>query len=315
MPATITANIRRFIINAETEQALESLLGYLQDCNDTDRCNEIILLYGDFNDFRKKARKGLGEYNTEKNRINLAILSICRELDELEEDHNGNGPEPEPSDLHKRLDQIEGQMQLLYKMMERLTDDGMERFQHSQIWKYLEQKTRDHILAAVAMERDDYLEDYNVVVLEYCEALENELLEKIFLPYRVAFRKDHPEIQKEVFYRHGVSQVKNQLYRFLTGEEESITLNQMLRILFDHFTSKEESQDTPYLSVLEFIYRKFKIKNLNNFVTILSEMSEVKYDKTAKVFFYNKEESDHVKKNVLNIFSYLQPKRRHTPKD
>ena len=304
--------VRQFIINAETSEALNSLFNYVQPLPNKDRTNEVILLLSDFNELLKKNRKGLGEYNEEKNRINLAVLSILNELEEESEPDDDPAIPVSPdvlfAGINQKLDLLEGQLQMIHHQMERLLDDGMERFQHSAIWKDLEKKTRDHILAAIAMERDKYLDNYSMVILEMGNALEHELRTKLFQPYKTLMNEQHPDLNRNVFMDNTDGQLKNVLYKYVYNEDSNITLNQMVGILSENLEErdKERDREEPFLHFLRFLYSQYRIMNLSRLMESLTRINDWKIERIAKSFVHTKDESDELKKLVLDVFRSLQ---------
>ncbi|MBR9919964.1 MAG: hypothetical protein GYB31_03935 [Bacteroidetes bacterium] len=316
MPDRPTELIRNLIRNAATDQALDALSELVNNGFGPEQQDEVSLLFAKYSDFKIKLRKNLiqdGDADVQKNQINLTILSICRELEPQlpEETETPAKIENTEQPLDLRLKKLENQLEMIHRMLERLTDDALDRFQHTRIWQQLDDLTRDHLLAATAMERDDYLEDYSIVVLQLCEALENELRQKIFRPYREAWISDGRQPEKELFYDHNVGQVKNHLYRFLM-EDGDLSLSQMIWVLHDNLNEHETiNRDTEhFLHFLKFLFHRFRIKNLTRVLKILETLSNNRYDRKARSFVFSKEEADNFKQMSIDLLSMIQTTRQ-----
>ncbi|MCB0705551.1 MAG: hypothetical protein KDC34_09595 [Saprospiraceae bacterium] len=308
-----TELIRQYIKNAETGQALETLLTFVNRYFGGEEQDEVLLLHSKFSDYQVRLRQNLVEDDIERNQINLAVLKICRVLEAKTPVENIHPLTPAASNstnhVNERLSQLDAQLRMVHKMLERLTDDEMDRFQRSRIWDQLEPQTKDHLLAAIALDRDDYLEDYASVILELCEGLEFELRSKIFLPYRSAFKKDGRTVDREYFYDHSVSQVKNHLYDFLYKDKD-LTLSQMVRVLYENLESRNDVKDNlKFLHILEFLFSRFKIKNMDPLIKVLKFMSQARFDRKSKSFIVSVEEASQYKKMVVAILSGIQATR------
>jgi hypothetical protein len=298
--------IRRYIINGQVEQALEELVKIGQQ-HKYAKLNDLRLLLTDYNTLKRESKLGLGEHSESINRINLSTLTYIDEMEVLfagqvalvETDKTAEAR------ILEQLQQLSGKVELLLNFMGQMRNPLFENFRRSRMWNFLDAQSRNHLMAAVALENNETLDDFSPVVTEYGKALENELNVKIFSPFKELFLAQHPKMDRNQYMQQTYGDFKQILFAFLY-KNEKLTLNQMVGMIYEGIHTHKETPDKLF-SPRTYFYQFCRLKNAAKYLHALDQLREAKLIKSARNFVYTRQETEEFKDWVFDVLMNMQP--------
>ncbi|MBK8704110.1 MAG: hypothetical protein IPN33_11170 [Saprospiraceae bacterium] len=207
--------LRQFVIDGQLEQALKEMVKIGQQ-NKFARINDLRALLTNYNTLKRESKLGLGEHSEQTNRIISATFAYIDEMDALFAGQVTLVETEKTAEerMLEQLQQLTGKVELLLNFMGQMRNPLFENFRRSRLWNLLDGQSRNHLMAAVALENNDTLDDFSPVVTEYGKALENELLVKIFSPFKDLFLVQHPKMDRNQYMQQTYGDFKQILFAF-----------------------------------------------------------------------------------------------------
>ncbi len=298
--------LQQYIINGQVELALEEMVKIGQQ-HKFAKINDVMTLLANYKTIKRESMLGLGEHSERINVINLATLTY---IDEMKELFAGQVTlvETEKTAEERMLEQLQqltGKVELLLNFMGQMRNPLFENFRRSRLWNFLDTQSRNHLMAAVALENNDTLDDFSPVVTEYGKALENELLVKIFSPFKDLFLVQHPKMDRNQYMQQTYGDFKQILFAFLY-KNEKLTLNQMVGMIYEGIHTHKDTPDKLFSPRMHF-YQAVRLKNAVKFIHALDQLREAKLIKSARNFVYTRQETEEFKDWVFDVLMNMQP--------
>lgn len=302
--------LRKLIMNGQVDQALEALVEITRQRN-SPRQNDPILLLSNYNNMRRKAQLGLNDFSEDFNKITYAVLELIDDIeksDGLTTAANGgtanNGPTLEQ--ITERLQSLEKMLELMLDRIELMRNPAFENFRRSRMWNYIEPTTRNHLMTASAMENNETIDDYSVVLAQFAEALETELDSKVFQPYQKIWLEKFPTMKREEYMDQMAGNFKNILYEFQYNNQK-LTLNQMVGILGECLDSEILSAaENKVVPMRQFFSKTFRIKNPPALYQALHQLKAAKLQRATRNFIFTREESEKLKVSIFDVLGNIQ---------
>ncbi|MEL7119448.1 MAG: hypothetical protein AAFO07_08410 [Bacteroidota bacterium] len=298
--------LRRFIINTKTDKALEGLLKLI-DKSETKMYNQVLLLYADYNAINEKMNLGLGNYSTDKNRINLALLEVLSSLEqsasfELEEVESSSQTEF----LKNKLIELESKVELILELVEKLNESILSKFLKEKVFKLLKPQTQNHLISLVAVEKESH--DYNFLISGCYKILELEFGQSVFFPLKEEIKLENPELDKKTLLAKLEGDQKLEFYEFMIDKRKDFTTRQMANFLADNLNHKYNTKSNQYNFVFYFLLRNYIILNRWQLEKDLRALVEVKIDKKLNNILFAKADYERIRGLTLKILRNIQPR-------
>ncbi len=300
--------LRRFIINANTENALEGLLRLVKEA-DQKLYNRVIVLYSDYNSINERSHLGLGDFSQEKNRINLAILEILTALENAIAETIPTETTADGTDqITVRLSELEDKVELILSIVEKLHESALSKFIRSNLFRLLRPQTKNHLIALASLETESY--DYNLLIQECYTILGLEFMEAIFRPLKAEILEETPKIDKKELLSRLEGNQKLEFYEFLTEKRTELSTRQMANLLTDNLNKKYNTKSKQYNYVFYFMLRKFVIIDRWQLEKDLAAFVEEKLDKKLNNILFSKTDYERIRDLMLKILRNLQVKQK-----
>lgn len=298
--------LRKHITDGQIVQALEELVKIANRHNYAEK-NDLNLLLSQYNILKRESNLGLGEHSGEIARIALSTLEYIDKMEAAfgELVKTEDTAQDAGARMLEQLKQLTGKVDLLLNIMGQWRNPLFENFRRSRLWNLLDGRSRNHLMAAVALENNEALDDFGPVATEYGKALENELLIKLFQPYRDMFLAQYPKMDRNQYMQQTYGNFKQVLFAFLY-KNEKLTLNQMVGMLYEGLSTLKDQPDKLF-SPRAYFYQFFRLKNVPAFINALDHLQDVKLLRSARNFIYTRQEIDEFKDWIFDVLANMQP--------
>lgn len=228
----------------------EALLELKKLCkaHESENYDTIIVLSAQFNSIQKKERIGLGEFNVELNTIIKAMLSVLAEERQLYPQKSESISTQEEVTLEKlddRLTRIEHKLEKLILATENNPDIDFSDQVHEHYWRHLESESKIYLGAAEKGMSVEGILDYSSAIIQYSKVLENEFVNKIFLPLH-ADSEDH-EKGYEKYISWSFNKILQEIMAGLSEVGKDTEMNKTLHKTFSIISGEKLKEDLQHL--------------------------------------------------------------------
>lgn len=305
--------IRRYITNAQEDKAFNELLD-LVSRKFPDRKNEAILLCSDYNSHSRNRHLGIGEFAKGKNRIILGLLEMLDNLEAMVPETPDQNPASADFNIYEKLNLLEKNIQLILDIQYNQTNGNYLSFRNSSLWKDLEKESRELFEEIYLSEREMNLDNHAYVRANLAKVLEIEFNNKLFDPFRKAYSIDPKDSeakdQRNQFMEEMKGNCKHLFFDFLAGKRQSMSINQMIDILYHNFLliNKENKRELKGwgLDFYRFIHKVYRIKLKNRIYDDFKVLHRLDLSLQPEIFVFTDYEVAEFKHRVLNILSAFQ---------
>ncbi len=281
--------IRDLIIKGQLERAISSLIEYCEK-GDSGNYEESILLSTQFHIIERKERIGLGEFSQEINRIAQAILRMV--IDEEQKSPSFQEDKDSTENIDRRLLAIETKVDKLTELLKAQWVDPIKFLENEYFWRHLEPGSKNYLYSAEKTLILEDLLDFSSVVIQYAKTLENEFINKVYLPYSNFIR----DLEQDA-----INEYNGRIMKLMSNfNDRVISFSDVVNYILWGIKEKSDNK----ISFMKFIDKRFSIINKEELVKDLEGIKELR-NRAAHVGIITKIEAEDFRNKVLSILKNI----------
>ncbi|MCB9036656.1 MAG: hypothetical protein H6557_08565 [Lewinellaceae bacterium] len=289
MKKSVLKEIQNLIIKGQLERAISSLIEYCEK-GDSGNYEESILLSTQFHIIERKERIGLGEFSQEINRIAQAVLRIV--IDEEKKSLPIHEEKESSESIDSRLIAIETKVDKLTELLKAQWVDPIKLLENEYFWRHLEPGSKNYLYSAEKTLILEDLLDFSSVVIQYAKTLENEFINKVFLPYS-NFIQD--------FGQDEINEYNGRIMKLMSNfNERMISFSDVVNYILWGIKEKSNMK----ISFMKFIEKRFSIINKEELAKDLEGIKDLR-NRAAHVGVITKIEAEDFRNKVLSILKNI----------